>query len=437
MAVVGHAGDIAPVRDRDLYKIYVIGVIWFVLLLRFVDIQIMSILLEPIRQEFGFSDTQLGLLTGFAFAIFYGTLGIPIAWLADRYNRRNIIAISLGLWSMMTALCGTASGYASLFLLRMGVGVGEAGGVPPSYSLVSNYVEEKRRPTVFAILNTAVPIGVFVGFIVGGWVSEWVGWRAAFLVVGIPGVILALVVRFTLREPPRPAPTIADSQQFNLRATIRYLAGQRSYLHLVAASSLLSMGAAGSGAWIPSFFVRTHGMSVGEIGTWLAFVYGGGGLVGALAGGMLCDRIREKTGDARWSAWLPAITTLAILPTAVFVYLWPNPIQALLVQVVGALMLHAWMGPCYGTIQTLAGEQRRAMAAAVNLLMINLIAYGMGPFLIGLASDLSTARFGEDSLRYCILTLVLVTFAWSALHFVLAARSIRGDLQKIEAKPAA
>jgi len=418
------------------YRNYVIGLLWLVLLCRFVDLQIIAVLLESIKLEFHFSDTELGLLSGIAFALFYATLGIPIAWMADRYNRRNIIALAVGLWSLMSALCGTATGFLSLFLARIGVGVGEAGGIPPAYSLISDYVERAKRGTVFAILNTSIPIGVFTGFMVGGWVSQLFGWRAAFIVVGLPGVVLALVIRFTLREPPRghsEQQSHVSMEPSALKDTLAYLWSLKSYRHIVLATSIMTLGAYGSGIWIPSFFIRVHGMSPAEIGTWLAFVYGIGGGIGTTLGGMISDRGARKSGDARWYMWVPAFAGLGIMPFSFFVYLWPNPIQALLVQVCTAILMHMFLGPAYGTVQSLAGVKRRAMAAAINLFLINLIALGMGPLLIGMASDFFNARFGDNALRYAILTLVVVAYNWAAVHFFLATRTLRADLATAEA----
>lgn len=427
---VPESGSTAASTRSVIYRRYVVALIWVVMLLRFVDLQIIAVLLEPIKAEFSVSDTQLGLLSGFAFSLFYGTLGIPIAWLADRYNRRNIIAAAVGLWSAMTALCGSATSFATLFLARIGVGVGEAGGQPPAYSLVSDYFPPQKRATVFAVLNCAVPVGVFVGFIVGGYVSTYYGWRSAFMAVGVPGLIIALLVRFTLREPPRgqteetpgttPAPPVRDA--------ITTLLSVRSYRHLVLASSIFTLGAVGSGIWIPSFFIRVHSMAPADVALWLACVYGAGGLTGALLGGVLADRLAARTGDKRWYSRLSAITTLAILPIAFFVYLWPHPIQALIVQTGTTILMHMWMGPTYATVQSLAGVKRRAMAAAVNLLAINLIAYGMGPLLVGLASDLFSARLGNESLRYSILFVVVLAYGWAAIHFLLAAKTLRQDL---------
>ena len=417
-------------RFSPAYRNYVVALIWTVLLLRFVDLQIIAVLLESIKTEFKFSDTQLGLLSGVAFALFYATLGIPIAWLADRYNRRNIIAVCIGIWSFMTALCGMATGFASLFLARVGVGIGEAGGQPPSYSLISDYVPPQKRSTIFAILNTSTPLGVFVGFIVGGWVSQYYGWRAAFMVVGIPGIIVALLIRFTLREPPRgfSENRKVEHQHIPLMETFRFLFRLRSYRHIVLATSIVTLGAIGSGIWIPSFFIRVHGMGVAEVGTWLAFIYGGGGFVGTTLGGLLADRLVGKTGDQRWFMWLCGIATICILPFAFFVYLWPNPIQALLVQIGTAILMHAFLGPAYGTVQSLAGVNRRAMAAAINLFVLNLVALGLGPLIVGMASDYFNARFGNDALRYSILSLVVVAFTWASVHFYLAARTLREDL---------
>jgi MFS family permease len=419
-----------------VYRNYVIALLWMVMLLRFVDLQIISVLLESIRKEFGVSDTQLGLLSGLAFALFYGTLGIPIAWLADRYNRRNIVAAALGLWSAMTAVCGFTNSFLQLFLARVGVGVGEAGGQPPAYSLVSDYVPAEKRSSVFAILSSAVPFGVFTGFIIGGWVNALWGWRAAFMVVGIPGVLLALLIRFTLREPPRGAAErrTVETHPISFGQAVEYLWSVHSYRHLVLATSIFTLGAIGSGIWIPSFFVRVHGMPQPEVATWLAFIYGGGGVLGATLGGALADKLVRTTGDSRWFAWMSAIASACILPFSLFVYLWPNPIVALLVHTGTTTLMHMWMGPAYGTVQSLAGVKRRAMAAAINGLLVNLVALGAGPLIVGAASDFFNARYGDNSLRYSILSVVCVAYSWAALHFLLAARTLRADLAKAAAE---
>jgi predicted MFS family arabinose efflux permease len=427
------AAAVSEFRVSRAYLYYVIAVLWVVMLLRFVDLQIVAVLLEPIRREFEVSDTLLGFMTGSAFAIFYGTLGVPVAWLADRYNRRNIIAAAVGLWSAMTAVCGLAGSFTALFFARMGVGVGEAGGQPPAYSLVSDYVAPEKRSSVFAILNSAVPFGVFCGFIIGGWVSQHYGWRAAFMVVGLPGVLIALLIWLTVREPPRGfSENRTNVATAPLGETLGYLWRTRSYRHLVLATAIFTLGAIGSGIWIPSFFVRVHGMANAEVAVWLAFIYGGGGVLGATLGGFLADRLVARNNDKRWYAWLSGIAAAAILPFSFFVYLWPDPITALLVHIGTTILMHSWMGPAYGTVQSLAGVTRRAMAAAINGLAVNLLALGLGPLIVGAASDYFNARYGENSLRYSILTVVVVCYSWAALHFLLASRTLRQDLAAAE-----
>jgi len=428
------APDNSAFRISRGYLNYVVAVLWVVMLLRFVDLQIVAVLLESIRREFEVSDTLLGLMTGSAFAIFYGTLGVPIAWLADRYNRRNIIVASVGLWSAMTALCGLAGSFTALFIARMGVGVGEASGQPPAYSLVSDYVPPEKRSSVFAILNSAVPFGVFCGFIIGGWVNLHYGWRAAFMVVGLPGVLIALLIWLTVREPPRGlSDNRTDVAPVPLGESLGYLWRTRSYRHLVLATTIFTLGAIGSGIWIPSFFVRVHGMANAEVAVWLAFIYGGGGVLGAMLGGYLADRLVARNNDKRWYAWLSAIAAAAILPFSFFVYLWPDPVTALLVHIGTTILMHSWMGPAYGTVQSIAGLPRRAMAAAVNGFAVNLLALGLGPLIVGAASDYFNARFGENSLRYSILAVVVVCYSWAALHFFLASRTLRQDLAAADA----
>jgi predicted MFS family arabinose efflux permease len=418
---------------RNTYRAYVLAVIWLVLLLRFVDLQVIAVLMESIKKEFAVSDTQLGLLTGFAFSVFYGALGIPVAYLADRSNRVNIIAVAVGVWSAMTAACALASTFAMLLIARLGVGIGEAGGNAPAYSLISEYFPAQRRASIFAILNSAVPIGVFTGFMIGGFVNVHFGWRAAFWAVGLPGLAVALLARFTIRDPrtsttDRP-PGAQRPADLLLSDTLGALWHKRSYRHLVLATSIFTAGAMGSGIWLPSFFIRVHHMPPAQVATWLACIYGGAGLVGVLTGGALTDRLVARTGDSRWYVRLPGICSAAILPFAFFVYLWPDPITALVVHIGTVTLMHMWMGPAYGTVQSLAGPKRRSMAAAVNMLAINLIAYGLGPLAVGWLSDTLHPSLGDQSLRYAILGVVATTYSWAAVHFFLAAKTVSQEIE--------
>jgi MFS family permease len=414
------------------YRYYVVGVIWLVMLLRFVDLQIVSVLLESIRAEFHVSDTKLGLLGGTAFALFYGTLGVPVAWLADRYNRRNIIVACIGIWSAMTALCGTAVSFLWLLLSRVGVGFGEAGGIPPGYSLISDYFAAPRRATIFAILNSAVPLGVFTGYLIGGFLNARFGWRSTMEIIGLFGVAVAMLVRFTLREPRRgSADGLRPSVSPSVAATVSHLWSLRSYRHLVLGSAVFTLGAAGSGTWMASFFIRVHHLTPLEVTTWLAFLYGGGGLVGALLGGAAADWLSNRTGDKRWQAWLPAACVAAIQPFVFFVCLTSNPRMALLVHLGTTVLMYTWMGPTYATVQSLVGADRRALAAGINLLVVNLLALGFGPLIVGAMSDLFNTQLGGDALRYSILGLSVVSYAWAGVHFLSAGKTLREDLPDV------
>ncbi len=407
------------------YRWYVFALLWLVALLRFVDMQILAVLLEQIRAEFLLSDTQLALLGGLAFALFYGGLGLPVAWLADRCDRRAIIATAVTLWSLMTALCGFASSFTMLFLARIGVGIGEAGAYPPSTSLLADYFPPQQRVRVYAMLGAAIPVGVFVGYLVGGTVSQVWGWRTAMLVVGVPGILLGLLVMLTVREPQRG---VLDGQMTEQVAPpflscLRSLASERSYRHVVAAACLFTLGASGSGIWIASYFIRHHGFSGAEIGAWLAFLYGGGGLCGALAGGWCAERLSRHPGDMRGYARLCCWSLLATLPFVPLVFLNTSPYLALGLHLPVVIMMHMNIGPVLTLIQQLAGPGRRAMAHAVSVLVSNVIALTLGPLCVGMFSDYFGPVLGTGSLGIAITALLLLAWSWSAWHFNLAARS--------------
>jgi MFS family permease len=414
----------------ERYRYYVLALLIAVGVCSWVDRTIFSILLHPMKLEFGFSDTQLGLLGGIAFGLFYATVGLPVAWLADRYNRRNIITVALTIWSAMTALGSLATGFATLFLARVGVGLGEAGGSPPSQSLVSDYFPPERRAFAMGILFMYIPLGFLIGFLVGGWVSEYHGWRVALVVVGLPGLALALLVRLTLREPPRGLSdtNVRTAPQPDPFDTLRYFLSRPSLRHLPLAGAIHGIGAWGAAQWLPSYFARVHGMGQVEIGTWLAIILGVFGSLGTFFGGRIADRLVARTGDARWYPWFSALVIVAGLPVGVLAYLWPTPVPALLFLMVPTFLGHMFLGPVTGTIQSLAGVRRRAMAAAFYLFLANLVSMGAGPLIIGVISDAFGERFGNDALRWSILVLTVITSLWAALHFVLAARTVREDL---------
>jgi predicted MFS family arabinose efflux permease len=277
-----------------------------------------------------------------------------------------------------------------------------------------------------------IPLGFLTTFLVGGWVNEFFGWRTAFLVLGLPGVALAILLLVTLREPPRgfsenrapdnvPPPT--------LLATVKYFLSRKSLRHLPLGGAIHGIGAWAAGVWTLPYFMRVHDMSSGEVGTWFAFIFGIAGSAGTFLGGHVAGVIVQRTGDARWYAWFSSAVLLATVPFQFFIYLWPEPTAALLMLFPAMFIMHMFLGPVTGTIQNLGGVRRRAMAAAFYLFLANLVAMTCGPLIVGIVSDTFQAQYGDDALRYGILVPVVVTSIWAAAHFFLAARTLREDIE--------
>ncbi|MGE3464546.1 MAG: spinster family MFS transporter, partial [Pseudomonadales bacterium] len=307
--------------DQPSFRTYALSVLVVVYTFNFIDRQILSILLEPIKQDLGLSDTQLGLLTGFAFALFYATLGIPIARWADQHNRRNLIAAALAVWSAMTALSGFAMNFWHLLIARIGVGVGEAGCSPPAHAMISDYYPPEKRASALGIYSLGIPVGILFGFVAGGWMNEFFGWRAAFFVVGIPGLLLALIVRFTVREPARGmAEGRQDTSEMpTVKETFALLWRKRAFRHMAFGGALTAFVGYGVVNWVPAFFIRSHGMGTGEIGTWLGLILGIPGGIGIAWGGFLADRLGAR--DTRWYLRLVAVALALAVPFSFGVYL--------------------------------------------------------------------------------------------------------------------
>lgn len=393
----------------------------------FVDRQILVILQEPIKNDMGLSDTQLGLLSGFSFALVYITAGIPIAYWADRSNRRNIITAALAIWSGMTALSGLAQNYTQLLLARIGVGIGEAGGSPPAHSMISDYYPPERRATAMAIYSIGVHLGVLLGFVVGGLVSQFYGWRIAFFSVGIPGVLLAIVFYFTVKEPARGQwdQNVNHEHKPTLAETLKHLSSVRSFWYLALAAGVTSFAGYGNGNFAPSFLIRNHGFSVGEVGIVLAIFGGGGGMIGTFMGGFLADRLGGR--DRRWYVWLPAIAGLIAVPLGFPYLLMDNTAVVIGLLFFVTITLNTYMGPVVATCHALVPPAMRAMTSAILFFILNMIGLGLGPLTVGVLSDLYLPHFGEDSLRYAMLT-VGVLSSPAILLFFLAGRHLETDM---------
>ena len=411
------------------YQRYALGLLLVVYIFNFVDRQIITILLEAIREEFDLSDTQLGFFGGTSFAIFYATLGIPIARWADGSVRRNIIVIALAVWSLMTAAQGLARSFLVLAVARIGVGVGEAGCTPPAHSLISDLFPADRRATALGFYAMGIPIGSAIGLIAGGWIRETLGWREAFMVVGLPGLLMALLVRLTLKEPTRgyydPAPT-APVKRESLREVGGFLLGRRSFRHLAFAGSLHAFYGYGAAAFVSPFFERVHGFEPAELGLLLGLIALTTGVAGTFLGGYVADRIAAR--EVRWYAWLPGIATGAGVPFVFLYYLWPDRYWALALGMVPSLLGGMYLGPTFAITQAMVPPRMRAQASAILLLILNLIGLGLGPQFVGVVSDWLRPEFGEESIRYALLLTVVAGAVWATVHYFIGARDLKEDL---------
>lgn len=403
-----------------------------VYVVNFIDRNIIVILQEPIREEFGLADWQLGVMTGAAFALFYTTLGVPIARLADRggVTRTTIIAVSLALWSGMTALCGLASSYWQLLLARVGVGVGEAGCTPSAMSIISDYYDRHERGRAMGFYSLGIPIGSMLGLLFGGWIAQHFGWRAALMAIGLPGILLAIIFKLLVREPPRG---LADGRQgrpvqyMSMAAVMRAIAKNRTYLQLLAAGSLGAMCSVGVSMWIPSFFMRAHGMSLAQVGVWWGITSGTAGLLGTLLGGFLMDRLGRRS--ARAMLLVPMAGMLAAIPFHLAAVTADHWLVALVLLFVPTLLAHLWIAPNMALTQSLSPLPMRATAGAVTSLVQNVVGGGLGPVLLGAVSDSLTSFTGSptEGLRWSLI-LMSAAYLWAASHFLIAARTVERDL---------
>lgn len=398
----------------------------------FIDRQILVILQEPIKQDMGLSDTQLGLLSGFSFALVYVLAGIPIAYLADRGNRRNIIAIALTVWSGMTAISGLAQNYTHLLLARIGVGLGEAGGSPPSHSMISDYYAPEHRGKAMSFYSTGIYIGILFGFALGGILADELGWRMAFFVVGIPGVLFAGVLMLLLKEPVRGSwDAGADKNaKASFKETLTFLMTRKSFWYAALGTAMMSYKSYGNGNFMPSFLYRLHDMSLSEIGFTLALVSGVAGAVGTFMGGVVADKLGAK--DKRWYLWTPMWGAIIALPLGIYVLLTLNTQSLIIALVLSTVTSTLYLGPCIAISHALVPPHMRAMTSAVLFFILNMIGLGLGPLLTGLLSDWFTAQHGVVGLRYAMLSSYILGSS-AIILFFMAGRHLLKDLAQLEA----
>jgi MFS family permease len=412
----------APALQGAFYPYYVLFVLGLVNLFNYVDRHILSVLLEPIRDDFGATDEVMGRLAGAAFMAAHALFAIPLARWADRGSRRTVIALGLAVWSAMTALSGMVQSLWQLFACRMGVAIGESAGTPPAHSLISDYFEPARRATALALFSVGLYAGIMFGYIAAGWVAEFFGWRRAFLVVGVPGVVLALLVRFSVREPPRA--TAVERHPFG--EVLRYLLAKRAYVLLLAAASAHAFASYAAANWAPSFLARVHGMSLGERATWLGLASGLGGAAGSLLGGMVSDRLGRR--DPRWYAYVAGIAAFASIPAAVLFLTAGSATAALACYVPYILLVGAYNAPLFALNQGLARPRMRAMSAAIHLIAVSLVGGGLGPWLVGALNDALRPAYGELGIRYSLLVTIPLGSALAGLLYFATSLTLRRDL---------
>ena len=416
-----------PDQAPSGHAYYVLAMLFLVLASSLIDRNILGILLEDIKADLQVSDTQLGLLTGPAFAVTNAIAGIPLARLADRYSRRGIVAWGLLAWSILTAIQGLTRTFGALLVTRIGVGIGEASTGPSAHSLISDYFPLRQRATAISIYTIGGHVGVWLAFLVGGWLSDAYSWRTALVAVGVPGIALSLVFRFTVREPERGAieGQVDTGEIVPLAELVRVLGGKTTFRHLTMALPLFVCGSYVLNIWGPAFLIRVHGLTKTEIGLWFGLIIGVAGGLGSIGGGLLADRLARR--DRRWYAWLPAVAVLAAIPFYLAFLFSPDPWIALLLLIPTVLATASAIAPLWAANQAIAPLRTRATAYAIIHLGLSAVSGGLAPLLVGSLNDVLAPELGELAIRYSLLLLV-VTNLWGAIHAIMAARSLPGDL---------
>lgn len=409
-----------------------LGFLTTVVAVNYVDRFLLAILIEPIKRDLQISDTQVGLLTGAAFAICYSVLALPIARLAERTNRLYVLAGSLVVWSLATGLSGLAGSFAILLVARVLVGSGEAGAVPPSHSMAADLYPPERRATAMAIIGLGAAAGSTIAPLVGGVLSDAVGWRGTFLALGGVGVVLAAILVAVVREPRRgvseglPAGTPPP-----VAVVLKRLFGRPAFRTVLVGLTLGSLGEYSLWLWLPALFQRSYGISGGELGAGLALYQGVPFFIATFLGGWITDRLARK--DRRWLAWVPMIGAALTAPAIAMISFAGDKQVALLLLIAPSLANGLVIGPCYAMIQSLAAVHSRATASAVLVFAVNLIAAGLGPLALGMLSDQLTGRFGTEALRYAMLAVPPI-YALAAVAFYALSRSLLHGLAAAEAE---
>ena len=395
----------------------------------FIDRQLIVILQESIKKELNLSDTQLGMLSGFTFAIFYVTLGIPIARIADKTNRKNTVAISLALWSAMTAVSGLARNFIQLLLARIGVGVGEAGGSPPAHAMISDYFPPEKRSTALSFYSTGIYFGILIGFLMGGYLNQHLGWRTAFFVVGVPGILFSILFYATVKEPKRGATDLnaGSPGDQSLGKVLTRLYATNTFVYLALATGLHVFCIYGLINWAPSFLMRLHGIKSLEMGALLGPIFGLSGAIGSFAGGFMTDYFGKK--DKRWYLKIPAYSIILSIVFAAGTLFLQNTISSIICLGCCALLQSMYLGPSIAVAHCLVPASMRSLTSAVLFFVLNLVGLGLGPLAVGMISDQLAPTLGIESLRWAM-SIILVVGAVSTILFFVSAKKLVADLER-------
>jgi MFS family permease len=438
------ASEIDTSHVSRAYRNYVMGLLLAIYIVNFLDRQVVNILAEPIKHDLGLADWQLGLMGGLAFAVLYTVLGLPIAVLAERRDRSAIIAVAITVWSACTAACGLAQNFVQLVLARVGVGVGEAGCTPPAHSLIIDYAPKEKRGSALAMYGMGAPLGGLLGMAFGGMVADAYGWRAAFFLAGVPGLIFALLVWLTLKDPRtaerlKAARDNVERKGITIKESVVALAKRPSYYWSTAGITIKAFVSVGYSLFLASFFLRNHpgqvaefaaaiGLeSMGFLGLTIGLMSGGFGAVGMWLGGQLSDRLGKR--DVRWNMYICIIASLAFIPPFVFAMTAPDLGLALGALAVTALLSSLHYGPGISSMLSVAPPNMRAPASAIQLFIANLVSLGLGPLAVGLISDTLAKSMGPaEGLRWA---LVMASFLGllAAVSFWVASRTLERDLK--------
>jgi predicted MFS family arabinose efflux permease len=444
---------------KPSYSRWFMSVMLMVMIVSFADRAIISVLAQPIKEDLGLTDTDLGVIQGLGFAILYAVLGIPLGMLAERASRKLIIGASIAVWSVMTALCGAAASFFTLLLCRIGVGIGEAGVMPPAVSLISDHFRPSRRGSMLAVLNLGAPIGFLIGQVLGGWIASQWGWRMAFYVMGAPGLVFALLVVLTLREPPRGmiegAIAETKSRPPSTMEVVRYLFAKPAFRHLLIGFTLANFTMNAIANFVLPFFMRGFGVSLANVSLLFGMVTFTSNGIGMLLGGFGFDWLRKR--DLRWPVWGPAITLTLGIPIYFAAFYSRSYYASMALVWFGNMTVVTFMAPTLGSMQNMAGPRMRAMTSALSAMIVALFGAGVGPTVVGILSDhiaqrvysagdfLASCPGGRslagpgsaadtaclaasgDGLRYALI-IMLVVFVWASFHYFRAGRTLRQDL---------